>query len=42
MRSRPLSPVGRLFAAAGVAFLVYVVARVMAAVRLRWPWWAWL
>jgi integral membrane protein len=26
----------------GVAFLVYLVASVVAAVRLRWPWWAWL
>lgn len=76
MRSYPLSPVGRLFAAAaffegltwaglllgmllkygtgttemgvwlfgrlhGVAFLFYVVASLIAAVRLRWPWWAW-
>jgi integral membrane protein len=75
--SHPISPVGRLFAAAaffegltwaglllgmllkygtqttelgvwlfgrlhGVAFLVYLVASVIAAVRLRWPWWAWL
>ncbi|WMJ69448.1 DUF3817 domain-containing protein [Stenotrophomonas sp. 24(2023)] len=24
----------------GVAFLVYVVVAVLAAVRLRWPWWA--
>lgn len=74
--SRPLSPVGRLFAAAavfegltwaglllgmllkygtqttelgvwlfgrlhGVAFLLYVVASLLAALRLRWPWWAW-
>jgi len=77
MPSHPMSPVGRLFAAAaffegltwaglllgmllkygtqttelgvwwfgrlhGVAFLVYLVASVIAAVRLRWPWWAWL
>ncbi|MBB5886409.1 integral membrane protein [Xanthomonas sp. F1] len=74
--SRPLSPVGRLFAVAavfegltwaglllgmlfkygtqttelgvwlfgrlhGVAFLLYVVASLIAALRLRWPWWAW-
>lgn len=24
----------------GVAFMVYVVVAVLAAVRLRWPWWA--
>lgn len=26
----------------GVAFLVYVAVTLFAAVRLRWPWWAWL
>jgi integral membrane protein len=26
----------------GAAFLFYLVASVAAAVRLRWPWWAWL
>ncbi|MCW1777678.1 DUF3817 domain-containing protein [Pantoea ananatis] len=25
----------------GVAFLLYVVASLLAALRLRWPWWAW-
>ncbi len=24
----------------GVAFMVYVVVSVLAAIRLRWPWWA--
>lgn len=24
----------------GVAFMVYVVVAVLAAIRLRWPWWA--
>jgi len=77
MRSPPLSPMGRLFAAAalfegltwaglligmilkygtgttelvvwlfgrlhGMAFLFYLVISVVAAVRLRWPWWAWM
>lgn len=26
----------------GTAFLFYLAASVLAAVRLRWPWWAWL
>lgn len=26
----------------GVAFLLYVVASLVAALRLRWPWWAWV
>lgn len=26
----------------GAAFLCYVGASLLAAVRLRWPWWAWL
>lgn len=26
----------------GAAFLLYLVVSVVAAVRLRWPWWAWL
>lgn len=26
----------------GVAFITYVVITVLAAARLRWPWWAWL
>jgi integral membrane protein len=77
LRSHPISPVGRLFAAAaflegltwagllagmvlkhvthttdlgvwlfgrlhGGAFLFYLVASLVAALRLRWPWWAWL
>ncbi|WP_161962812.1 MULTISPECIES: DUF3817 domain-containing protein [Xanthomonas] len=25
----------------GGAFLLYVVVSVLAALRLRWPWWAW-
>lgn len=25
----------------GVAFLFYVAVSVLAALRLRWPWWAW-
>lgn len=72
----PLSPVGRVFAAAalieaitwaglllgmllkhgthttdlgvwlfgrlhGGAFLFYLAATLLAAVRMRWPWWAW-
>lgn len=76
MPALPLSPFGRLFAAAallegctwagllvgmvlkyvtetttlgvwlfgrlhGAAFLFYVAVSLLAAVRLRWPWWAW-
>ncbi|WAC64995.1 DUF3817 domain-containing protein [Pseudoxanthomonas sp. SL93] len=26
----------------GVAFLFYVAVTLLAAMRLRWPWWAWL
>ncbi len=26
----------------GAAFLFYVVVTLVSAVRLRWPWWAWL
>lgn len=26
----------------GAAFLFYVAASLVAAVRLRWPWWAWV
>lgn len=26
----------------GAAFLFYLAASVLAALRLRWPWWAWL
>ncbi|SEM10512.1 integral membrane protein [Pseudoxanthomonas sp. GM95] len=77
MRSPPLSPMGKLFAAAaffegltwaglligmflkygtgtteavvwlfgrlhGAAFLLYVAISLIAALRLRWPWWAWI